>query len=329
MKVHVVGGGVAGSLLTYLLSRNKYEVVLYDPQENYMKPCGDVVPSVYSPPFPWRVKYSIKEFAFVVDGREVNRIAYRHTKWNVIDKAGWINQMRSRASEFRRELVKNPSSLAKGADEIVVDSRGPYPMDRNHVYTIRAMIKTEEFDPTAVLEFDSKLTGFYWIFPDEEGVINVGAGFLENKNSKEMLLKYISSHFKKYNIGDVRGAPISVSPVTNKSMRIGEARGFVFPMSGEGIRPSALSAEAAYKAIYEERPFDPTVQKAMETIEKRIAIQHKLLRAYISASPSLRAVLMKFFMSSDILVDAFLEDKIDSEGLMESIRGLRDGSIVR
>ncbi|EWG07018.1 MAG: dehydrogenase (flavoprotein)-like protein [Candidatus Aramenus sulfurataquae] len=324
MQIAVIGGGVAGSYLSVLLQRSGYDVTLFDLKGKYFKPCGDVVPNVYEPKIPWRVKYRIKNFAFYVDGEKVYDVNYRHTKWNVIDKTGWINSM---IEEVRKKVIGNAKVNSKDFD-LVVKAMGPYLMDRKVVYTTRSIIKTEEFDDVAVLEFDTRYTGFYWIFPDEDGVYNVGAGFLEYKNSKELLFNYLKSKFKKYEILDTRGAPITVDLVKEKDWRIGEARGLVFPMSGEGIRPSAISAEEAFNAIVKGKEFNEALSQGLRKLERRIAIQYLLLKTYINSNNYLRKKMLKTFLSNGVLVDAFLEDKIDLEGVAESMRELRNGSAI-
>ncbi|MEM0188676.1 MAG: NAD(P)-binding protein, partial [Saccharolobus sp.] len=50
-KVAILGGGVSGSLLAYMLSKVNYDVTIFDINEKYIKPCGDIVPNIYTPPF--------------------------------------------------------------------------------------------------------------------------------------------------------------------------------------------------------------------------------------------------------------------------------------
>lgn len=322
MRVSILGGGVAGSLLGKLLHDHGHEVVIHDILSKYVKPCGDVVPNVYSPPYPWRIKFWIKNFEFYLDGIKLYDIQYRYPKWIVIDKWEWINSMREKIVHARPELL-NPRNF-----DLVLDSRGPYPMDRRLVYTSRAILKTDEFRDVAVFEFQSKRTGFFWIFPDQEGVLNVGAGFLETKDSREELLRYVRSRFRSYEIVDLRGAPISISPVLDKRKRIGEARGLVFPMSGEGIRPSAISAELAFEAITKGKTFEEHLDRSLKTLERRIDIQGKLLRLYAGLSVTLRREMIKSLVKSDVLIDAYLEDKLDLMGVIESLRTVNGGGIA-
>ena len=325
MKIAILGGGVAGSLLGHLLkTRTNHEVTLFDVVDKYVKPCGDIVPNVFTPPYSWDVKFRIKRFAFYVDGERVYDVEYRHTKWLVIDKWKWINEMRKklgfkRVSEFRKEDF-----------DIVIDSKGPYDMDREVVYTTRAIIKTDKFSDEAIFEFDTRYTGFYWIFPAEEGVLNVGAGFIEYKNSKELLLKFIKERFSEYEMIDLRGAPISISPVRDKRWRIGEARGLVFPLSGEGIRPSAISAIKAFEALnHDLAEFNDRLTESLKDLERSIMLQYKLLSLYRSSGLSLRKGLLKFLFKNDILIDAYLEDKLTPEGIIESSRFVRSGGLLR
>ena len=322
IKIAILGGGVSGSLLSYLIkTRTNFDVKLFDIREKYVKPCGDIVPNVYSPPVPWDVKFRIKRFAFYLDGELMNEIEYRNTKWLVIDKWGWINKMRERVG------VTHVSLFNKKDFDYVIDAKGPYDMDREVVYTTRALIRTNRFDDIAIFEFNTRYTGFYWVFPSEEGILNVGAGFLEHKNSKELVLSYIKEKYKDAQILDIRGAPISVSPIKDKRFKIGEARGLVFPLSGEGIRPSAISAEVAFEALYKEKDFEFYMDEYLKKLYNAINIQHLLLKLYRNSSLSLRKTLLRVLFKSDILIDAYLEDKITLEGILESARFIKNGII--
>ncbi|MCH4815033.1 MAG: NAD(P)/FAD-dependent oxidoreductase [Saccharolobus sp.] len=324
MRIAILGGGVAGSTLAYLLSRISNEVTIFDINQHYVKPCGDIVPNVYTPPFNWNETFGIKRFSFYIDGEKIYDVEYRHTKWLVIDKWKWINDMRKSS-----KIIVTHDLNIKDFD-YVIDSRGPYPMDREVVYTTRAIIETEEFDDEAILEFDTRYTGFYWIFPSRENEYNIGAGFLEYKNSKELLYYYLRKKFNNFEIKDVRGAPISIGSVKNKKLRIGEARGLVFPLSGEGIRPSAISAEYAFEAIYKEKDLDEFLNDKLSIIEKRIKIQKMLLDLYRYSSLSLRKTFMRIFFKNDVLIDTYLEDKIDLNGIIESLKSVRgNGSTIR
>ncbi|MEM0363737.1 MAG: NAD(P)/FAD-dependent oxidoreductase [Sulfolobaceae archaeon] len=333
MKVKIIGAGVAGSLLAYMLNNMRgIEVELLDLKPSYFKPCGDVVPNIYSPPVEWKIKYRIRKFKFYIDGKEIYDIEYKNTKWVVIDKWEWINRMRSKIKNFKNSIFSNNFSYInnKNKDEsLIVYSIGPYFLDREVVYTTRALVKSENFSDEAIIEFDTSKVGFYWIFPEEEGVYNIGAGFIEDKNSKEILLKYLKEKLKRnFIILDVRGAPISIGDVRSKNYRIGEARGLVFPLSGEGIRPSAISAEVAFNAITKNKNLDEYLNNNLKSIEYKIRIQRFLLNLYKNSNISLRKNLLNIFFKNEILIDAYLEDKLDVEGIVDSIRKIRGGEYL-
>jgi hypothetical protein len=317
MRIGIVGGGVAGSLLYMLLRRVGYEVDIYDLKDRYFKPCGDIVPNLYTPPIPWKVDVEIKDFAFYLDGELMYDVSYNYPKWLVIDKWGWINGMRPHDMKFTRDF--------SGGYDIKIDARGPYPMDREVVYTTRAIVKTDKPLDRAIFEFDSKLTGFYWIFPAAKGTINVGAGFLEDRNSREALIKYIKEKFKEYELLDLRGAPVTIGEAREKSWKIGEARGLVFPMSGEGIRPAAMSAEVAFAAIHKEKEFDSYLESELRVLINRIRIQRFLLSLYRSSSIYVRRTLLRSLMRSDVLIDAYLDDKLDINGILDAVRVIKSG----
>ncbi|EHP68397.1 MAG: NAD(P)/FAD-dependent oxidoreductase [Metallosphaera yellowstonensis] len=322
LRVAIRGGGVAGSLLGALLRRGGHDVTLYDIKDHYIKPCGDIVPNVYSPLIPWEVEYEIKDFAFYLDGERVYDVSYRRTKWLTINKSNWINSMRREVRQVVGMSAPNPSDY-----DVMIDSRGPYSMDREVVYTTRALVRVDNFTPEAVLEFDTKLTGFYWIFPSSDNIVNIGAGFLEEKNSRELLLSYLKEKYSKYEILDLRGAPISIGKVRQKEGRIGEARGLVFPLSGEGIRPSAISAELAFRAIHTGKSLEEELDQGLRLIERRIWIQSIFLKIYRSSSRSSRKAIMRHFLKNDVLIDAFLEDKLDVQGMRESLEMVKSGGV--
>jgi len=311
--------------------KTNMEVELFDLKPSYYKPCGDVVPNVYSPEIGWKVKFRVKRFSFYVDGKEVYNVEYRRTKWVVIDKWEWINRMRNSIKNFRHSTSLNLFSNFYNLEEkdiLKIYSIGPYFFDREVVYTTRALVIPERFDDEAIIEFDTLKVGFYWIFPEEEGVYNIGVGFIEDKNSKDLLLEYLNRRIKNYKIIDIRGAPISIGEVKVKRNRIGEARGLVFPLSGEGIRPSAISAELAFKALHKGKDINEYLDFNLKDIENRIKIQRILLNLYKNSGIDLRKTLLNMFFRNEVLVDAYLEDKIDINGLLDSITKIRGGDYL-
>ena len=112
--------------------------------------------------------------------------------------------------------------------------------------------------------------GYGWIFPIDDKRYNIGCGTFEEANLDYNLNEiydefvnapYIKEYFPEANYKEIWKAsyPLSAKGVLEKSligeniMLIGDAAGFVSPISGEGIHPGIVSgqiaAETAVKAL--------------------------------------------------------------------------------
>ncbi|MGC8631093.1 MAG: NAD(P)/FAD-dependent oxidoreductase [Thermoprotei archaeon] len=309
--IAIRGGGAAGSYLYRLLKDHKINAQLFDVTNSYFKACGEAVTNAYSPKVPWKIIDEVHDFNFILDGTQVYSTHYRYPKWVIIDKQGWINSMRETA-------LKPDKNVSWKNFDAVIDATGPYARDRRVVCAIRAIVKTDQQAPGVTLEFNSKLTGFYWAFPSGSGKVNVGAGFMEVKNPKLLLLEYLRKKFPG-KILSLMGAPISIGKVRQKQNRIGEARGLVFPVAGEGIRPAAISAEVAADAIISGDEINARLEEKLAHMENEIRAQRQLLSIYASLPPYLRRSLMKRLFKKEYIVDAYLSDEI---GIWQSISNI-------
>jgi|BEDMetMinimDraft_2_1075160.scaffolds.fasta_scaffold00369_8 Dehydrogenases (flavoproteins) len=332
MKINIKGAGVGGSLLANLLIDEGLNVTLIDIKESYYKPCGDVVPTSYNPPYKWNILNEVIHFKFIVNNSTINEVSYRRPKWVVIDKKGWIDWLRNRFIRRGGNCVVSQNYWIGQEGNFTVFANGPYNMDRKVVYTTRAIIEGESVEG-AVLEFNTKLTGFYWIFPDTDNSVNVGAGFLEFPNSRDLLLKYISTKIKRGKIIDIRGAPISISKPKKVEFSIGEAAGLVFPLSGEGIRPAAISAEEYFKYIKLKRTLPESIyaigSKEINSLLRKINIQRKLLEFYLRLNEERRFTFLRTLLNNEVLIDSYLGDETDYRGILESIKAIKTLSYDR
>ncbi|WP_449462922.1 NAD(P)/FAD-dependent oxidoreductase [Tardisphaera miroshnichenkoae] len=301
-KIGIIGAGVAGSYLHALLKSAGRESQLYDVTSRYFKACGEAVTNSYSPKIPWKVVAEVHEFSFFMDGKPIYSTSFRHPKWVIIDKNAWINSMREDAIVGQR-----PNSAEF---DLMVDATGPYSKDREVVYAARALVQAEKAPDGVVMEFDSRLTGFYWIFPSANGMLNIGAGFMEVKDPLPLLRNYVKRIGG--NITSILGAPITVGLVKATAKRIGEARGLVYPIAGEGIRPAALSAEIAADAILRGRELEESLSAGLRDVEREIRTQRRLLGLYRIAPAQLRRHVMKSVFSSDLFLEAYLSDRADA-----------------
>ena len=114
---------------------------------------------------------------------------------------------------------------------------------------------TLPYDEASYIIIFSDVRGYGWIIPKVNGVVNVGFGGL-NVNPR-MVLKRMMKILPWLRNGKTlqeAGAPIPVSglidkPISDKLIAIGDIAGSVFPLSGEGIRPSIIMAKYISQAV--------------------------------------------------------------------------------
>jgi len=65
--------------------------------------------------------------------------------------------------------------------------------------------------------------------------------------------------------------------------------------------------------------------RRLRRIETQIAVQRALLSLYRKSSLPSRRKLLETLMKSEVLIDAYLEDKVDPQGILEALKGVKDG----
>jgi digeranylgeranylglycerophospholipid reductase len=115
--------------------------------------------------------------------------------------------------------------------------------------------------------------GYLWIFPNENGVTNVGIGV---RSSKETAYHYLHKFLSnlggtpvEFNVG---GVPVSGNikkTYTNGLMVVGDAAGHVDPITGGGIHLTAACAKIAGEVAAEAIQKENTSQEFLKIYEKR------------------------------------------------------------
>ena len=160
-----------------------------------------------------------------------------------------------------------------------------------------------DFDETKSYIYFRPYKGYGWVFPIDNNQINIGCGTFEednlNYNLNEIYDDFINNpNIKQYFSGSnyknkwTGAFPIPAKGVLEKSlygdniMIVGDAAGFVSPISGEGVHPSIVSgqvaAETAIKAIDE----DDISKKSLKSYKqhpniKKIIRNFKLKRSMV------------------------------------------------
>ncbi len=166
-----------------------------------------------------------------------------------------------------------------------------------------------EFDPKKMYIYFRAYKGYGWVFPIDNRRINIGCGTFGKDNIKHNLNQIyeefvndpnIKAYFPGSEYKEIwKGSyPISANGVLEKSlykdniMIIGDAAGFVSPISGEGIHPSIVSGQIAAE----------TAIKALELND----ISNKTLKSY-KQHPSIRKIIRSFKLKRS-MVDFFYEN---------------------
>jgi flavin-dependent dehydrogenase len=258
-SITIVGAGVAGSVLSYLLAREGVgEVRVYELSEKYTKPCGEVVParligileenSLPKPP----LLREIKHFKFYSSsGRLLREYTSDEPVWYAIDKQAWVMKLRSMIPLELRP-IRNLKSIVTNECDVAVDARGPFAALGSRVVVWRAY--SDYPLDSAIVVFDFEKTGFAWAFP-HGAKSNIGGGFMGVKEPRNLALDMLTrlAGIPKDSVFNEKYSLVTILPrirlYSKRILRVGEAAGLIQSLGGEGIRPAVESAIALYKSF--------------------------------------------------------------------------------
>ncbi len=308
----VVGAGPAGALFAYLASQRGYTVIVYEAAPSPgLKPCGSVVPriieKVFKPPREYIVNV-VKGFRVYLDGTLVGE--RQGDVWGYhIDKKGLLEYLLSSSDLKLRSPVRivggklvplrTPNTQLEAREAVVVAAGPLWPeAPQERIFAVQVRVKLRNAIEPSIIElwFDSSLVGYYWVFPEDEYNVKVGVGgFEEPKQLIDRLNKFLAQLDERYGIASrtrVRDSPIVSSKPRLEDVYtrhvIGEAAGFVMPISGEGIRPSMLSSKALFEYLETGRK-----DNELHRLGKWIERQYKLLNVIKQGNPELRAKVLR------------------------------------
>ncbi len=304
-EIVVAGLGVAGATLAYYAALRGFDVEGYDPAPNYMKACGD---AVTLKPLTRRlveetgsVVGGVKRYLIAVNGQVVSEFTFTSPVWAIVDKGRLVMGLREMAVSEGARLSLRHWRGERGV--ATVDARGPYSSSIKEavfLYRVIAPSMGSWDDDTALLDFNVRERGVYWIFPSGDGRVNVGAGFesLWNAGAIESRLKRYYKAFTGAPLEPVdrRGAPMQLfaplKPYEAGVFKVGEAGGFLLRTGGEGNRMAMLTGKALADAL--SRGWGSTWRVraiyAMETWGLRDEVQtSRMLLWIVARSPPGRA----------------------------------------
>ncbi|MCE4603060.1 MAG: NAD(P)/FAD-dependent oxidoreductase, partial [Desulfurococcales archaeon] len=311
-RLDIIGGGPAG-VGAALAARGHYDrIMVYEAQPRLaVKPCGRGIPVLgdigYDPPRSV-VYHRIRRAIMYVDGEFLFELRDVFNGY-IVDKTGFLEDAFSRAgaevvygAKFNPELgrIRVGGSTVEPRPESSLFAGGHPYYTGEKILAVQYRLATNQFDDADHLEiyFDTGILGYYYVFPAEPGTVDVGVGgFMDYKGLKFRLDKFIEQDERLRTARRLKleGAKIAAGGIAHGRIggleKIGEAAGYVLPLTGEGIRPSMLSGMAAARSLAKDG--DP--RRGMEDawITRAIRVQRRILEAVKGMEPPERRSLLK------------------------------------
>ncbi|WP_460024890.1 geranylgeranyl reductase family protein [Infirmifilum sp. SLHALR2] len=205
--------------------------------------------------------------------------------------------------EMLRSLLEGVEVERKWADpyslrgfDLIVDARGHAAYRGRKALALQLEGRVREHPGDAIrVYFLEDLVGYAWVFPLGDSKAKVGVGGLAGP---EVLAGYLRMLAKKVGLepsGPLRGSGIASGGLQLRLEGgvavIGEAAGAVMPLSGEGIRPSMITAKALFEDIRGERSFADAISSY--GLELNARVQLGILRALENSPPKRRVEIFE------------------------------------
>ncbi len=351
-RVLVVGGGPAGSACAITTARAGLETIVFEKGEiNRDKVCGDVLlPNSQRLLSSLEVSDSIKG-----EGLETSKIVVYFPKFKPIElEMSVITLQRKTLDQLLRNKVEYFGGEVKHNSEIkdvrilddkvfvtdvfgnnyygdiVVLSTGSrtnlaqklgFTFDENKVgAALRGYMKNGSILDHGVVYFNEDMSGYGWIFPCPENILNVGFGIYNSPDS----LQYLFKRFLKEKVSAFcpnleftkkpRGAPLRIGLrkkdiCSDRVLLIGENIDCVYDLTGDGIGPAIESGIVAGEVLVKsEIPYDLGQLKEYETmIWSRIGKTHRnftLIKRLLS-NPTFNYIFTNTLALSDAIRMSF------------------------
>uniref|UniRef100_A0A7J3ZJA9 NAD(P)/FAD-dependent oxidoreductase n=1 Tax=Fervidicoccus fontis TaxID=683846 RepID=A0A7J3ZJA9_9CREN len=345
-RVHIIGAGPAGASLAFMLKGTTHEVFVYEASPALgSKACGWAVPAIVE-----RVTFIPKEAILTeirrvrvfLNGRELTEIETK-SKWGyVLNKPLWLKILleASRVELSRRITEEQIGYLTTNSDvDIVVIATGFYwsrsPRERiNAVQYVIGNLKLSDVE-SVEFWFEQDNIGYYWVFPQGDTSLRIGVGgFKSYRELWSMLDSFVKKRLgactgRKLGAG---GAPIIVSgiqesllEVSNRVYATGEAVGAVFPLTGEGIRPSIITSSALAKHIIGGRAYVEELRKS--GLLNAMKAHKRVLEYLRKATPKERGEVLAS-LPSDFLVDFAVGDVNGRKAFMKLASTIRKPGVL-
>ncbi|MGC9072408.1 MAG: NAD(P)-binding protein [Acidilobus sp.] len=300
----VIGAGPAGAAAAAALARTGQRVTVYEALGRLaVKPCGRALPASSDIPLPIprsSVIQEVRRAVLYVDGVKTVDVELPGAGY-IVDKEELLEEwivssgaelVMSSAFDPHRGQVRVGGELREVRKGLLAAGSAFYKGEK--ITALQAILRPrwqQDLDGIYIY-FDTRLLGYYWVFPySDEVEVGVG-GFADAMSLRGMLNGFIRSspELEGSEVKGVSGAPLAIGGVRVETIgslvKVGEAAGFVLPLTGEGIRPSAISGYEAGRALAIGE--DPIQRLSRLGMKRSVDVQRSILEAVRSMPPNRR-----------------------------------------
>ncbi|AKG38698.1 hypothetical protein MA03_04580 [Infirmifilum uzonense] len=294
-RVAIVGAGPAGAYLARLLVDDGFEVKVFEGAPRLAsKPCGGGLP--FSVERVLRVPeesvlVKVKGYKVYV-GAKVSKESHGKFYGYIVDKESLLKYLLEGV-----EVVRKWTSPEKLQDfDLIVDARGHPVYSGKKALALQVEGMSEEIVEDEIqIYFFPEIVGYAWVFPTGDKRVKAGFGGLAEHDVLQRLLNDLIRRIRLREITGVKGSPIAsgglLGHYSDGVYRIGEALGAVMPLSGEGIRPSMITAVALHRDLTGQASFNRTISSF--GLDLNLKVQLGILRFLEESPPSERAALLE------------------------------------
>lgn len=290
-SITIVGGGPAGCVAGTALARDGFKVTLYERNLDKSKACGGGVSWRMLKEFKGFIEglkvFPIEEACFDIEGEKVE-IKFKKCVGAILHRPEFDKHLRKITEDAGVKIInKSISKLSK--TEMVIDARGF--KGSSVKVAMRGFCKTKKQEKVFFMfRKDFVKFGFFWLFPMQGGVANVGVGGYV-KSLRESFLTMLKKFCKDrgLKVFGISSAPIHMggdidAAVSGNIIRVGERAGLVSPLTGEGMYHAMVSGKIAADCISKNKinEYEKLIKKEFES-EFRIS---KMLRRLFVAAPT-------------------------------------------
>jgi digeranylgeranylglycerophospholipid reductase len=316
----VVGAGPAGIATSINLSKHGYNVTLLEAAPRLaLKPCGWGIPLPGTLPFKLPEEAVLKYIdgaSLYVDGKHA--LDYTGNNLGVIvDKRVMLEKLAiEHGLEIRYKSPVTPSKLKQLScnGKLVMATGVPWYRGET-INAVQLHLRTDvSWGEMFEFYFDSDIIGYYWVFPLDRNKVKVGVGgFRDAKTLRRLLGKFIKNDNRIRDatpISPLEGAKLAVGGIIlpenpEKVVAVGEAIGTVFPLTGEGIRPSMITGFEVGEALAEGK--DPFRAIRKSDVYWKVSLQRRILEGVKKLAPESRAEFLRS-LNPEVIIRVGLGD---------------------